>query len=71
MRCHRNVRRGAIAMSDGGGNRNIRIIDADSSFGGARRGGPDSELGGHWPPRAPPLEPPLVICLEFLVDRGS
>ena len=29
----------------GGGDRNIRIIDADSSFGGARRGGPNSESG--------------------------
>ena len=44
---------GAIAMSDGGrgGDRNIRIIDADSSFGGARRGGRTQN----------PLEPPLVV----------
>ena len=32
----RNVRRGGGGE---GGDRNIRIIDADSSFGGARRGG--------------------------------
>ena len=67
MRCD------AIVMSDkgggamrsqcptgGGGDRNIRIIDADSSFGGPA-GGPDSDLGGRWPPRAPPLAPPLFL----------
>ena len=34
------------------------IIDADSLSGGPQ-GVPDSELRGHWPLLAPPLEPPL------------
>ena len=41
-----------IVMSD----RNIRIIDADSSFGGAARGAGLRVTGAH---PGPPLEPPL------------
>ena len=49
-------------MSDGGGDRNIRIIDADSSFGGAAggaAGGAGLRVRGALAPPGPPLEPPL------------
>ena len=43
----------------GGGDRNIRIIDADSSFGGARRGA-GLRLRGALAPPGPPSSPAPV-----------
>ena len=50
---------GSQCPTGGGGDRNIRIIDADSSFGGAA-GGAGLRVRGALAPPGPPLEPPLI-----------
>ena len=52
----------------GGGDRNIRIIDADSSFGGGPQGGRISDLGGRWPPQGPPSSPAPARYIMFLFN---
>ena len=47
-------------MSD----RNIHIIDADSSFGGAA-GGTGLRVTGALAHPGPPLESPLFLCFTF------
>ena len=59
MRCD------AIAMSDGGGgDRNIRIIACRLLVRGGPQGGRTQTVGGHWPPQAPPLAPPLYTTTQ-------